>query len=53
MAGILGTERRHLLSSYDACYLGLAERLGVGLATRDKSLAKAARSAGVSLLITA
>lgn len=52
VAGILGTGRRHLLSSYDASYLVLAERLGVGLATLDKSLAKAAHSAGVPLLIT-
>ncbi len=52
MAGIVAAERRHTLSSYDASYLVLAERLGIGLATLDKPLAKASRKAGVKLLIT-
>ena len=51
MAGIVATGRRHTLSSYDASYLLLAERLGATLATLDKPLAKAARKAGVQLLI--
>jgi len=51
MAGIVATGRRHTLSSYDASYLLLAERLGATLATLDKPLAKAARKAGVHLLI--
>jgi predicted nucleic acid-binding protein len=51
MAGIVATGRRHTLSSYDAAYLLLAERLGATLATLDKPLAKAARKAGVQLLI--
>ena len=51
MAGIVATGRRHTLSSYDAAYLLLAERLGAALATLDKVLAKAARKAGVQLLI--
>ena len=53
MAGIVATGRRHTLSSYDAAYLLLAERLGTTLATLDKPLAKAARKAGVQLLIKA
>jgi len=53
MAGIVATGRRHTLSSYDAAYLLLAERLGAALATLDKPLAKGARKAGVQLLIKA
>ncbi|HEY5456219.1 MAG TPA: type II toxin-antitoxin system VapC family toxin [Acidothermaceae bacterium] len=53
LAGIVATGRRHTLSSYDAAYLLLAERLGTTLATLDKPLAKAARKAGVQLLIKA
>jgi predicted nucleic acid-binding protein len=51
MAGIVATGRRHMLSSYDAACLLLAERLGATLAALDKPLAKAARKAGVQLLI--
>jgi predicted nucleic acid-binding protein len=51
MAGIVATGRRHTLSSSDASYLLLAERLGATLATLDKPLAKAARRAGVQLLV--
>jgi predicted nucleic acid-binding protein len=53
MAGIVATGRRHTLSSYDASYLQLAERLGAALATLDKTLAKAASKAGVQLLVKA
>ena len=51
VAGIVATGRRHTLSSYDASYLLLAERLGASLATLDQALTKAARKAGVQLLI--
>jgi predicted nucleic acid-binding protein len=51
VAGIVATGRRHTLSSYDASYLLLAERLGATLATLDKPLATAARKAGVQLLL--
>jgi predicted nucleic acid-binding protein len=42
----------HQLSFYDACYLELAVRNGVPLATLDKSLARAAIAAGVPLIGT-
>ena len=38
------------LSIYDASYLELAQRRGLPLATRDASLQRAARAAGVTLL---
>jgi predicted nucleic acid-binding protein len=38
------------LTSYDASYLELALRLGLPLATKDKSLAKIAKKLGVSLI---
>ncbi len=37
------------LSAYDAAYLELAERRGIGLATLDQQLASAARRAGVRI----
>jgi len=37
------------LSAYDASYLELAQRRGLGLATLDKPLAQAAHKTGVSL----
>jgi predicted nucleic acid-binding protein len=40
----------HRLSFYDACYLEVAIRNGVALATLDKSLARAAKAAGVPLI---
>ena len=40
---------QHGISAYDAAYLELAVRRGLPLATRDTSLARAARSAGVLL----
>jgi predicted nucleic acid-binding protein len=39
--------RRHLLSAYDAAYLELAVSAGIGLATLDKALGKAARLEGI------
>lgn len=40
----------HGLSVYDACYMDLAMRLGLPLATVDDRLAEAARTAGVTRL---
>ncbi|MGI8418673.1 MAG: type II toxin-antitoxin system VapC family toxin [Nakamurella sp.] len=51
MAGPVAAGRRHTLSSYDASYLMLAERLGLALATLDRPLAKAARKSGVQLMV--
>jgi predicted nucleic acid-binding protein len=42
---------RFALTTYDAAYLELATRLDLPLATMDKALARAARAAGVPLLI--
>ena len=44
---------QHRLSSYDATYLELAQRLGLPLATRDQALIAAAGAIGISLLPTA
>jgi predicted nucleic acid-binding protein len=51
LSGVVAAGRRHGLSSYDASYLVLAERLGTALATVDSRLADAARNAGVALLV--
>lgn len=40
----------HGLSAYDAAYLELAQRRGLGLATLDRRLAGAARRAGIRLI---
>lgn len=40
---------QHGISAYDAVYLELAVRRGLPLATRDTSLARAARTAGILL----
>ncbi len=42
--------REHDLSAYDAAYLELAQRRGLGLATLDRSLIKVAKKTGVGLL---
>ena len=41
--------KEYSLSAYDAGYLDLAQRKGIGLATFDKHLSNAARKAGVQL----
>lgn len=41
---------KHRLSSYDAAYLELAIRLGLPLATLDKSLRAAASAEGVTII---
>ncbi|MBN2498321.1 MAG: type II toxin-antitoxin system VapC family toxin [Deltaproteobacteria bacterium] len=41
--------QRYKLSAYDAAYLELAQRRGLGLMTLDGGLAKAARGAGIPL----
>lgn len=48
---VLAAGRRHGLSSYDAAYLTLAERLAAPLATLDARLAAACSAAGVDCLI--
>jgi predicted nucleic acid-binding protein len=47
---VLHLSRRHRLTVYDACYLELAERQGIPLATLDRALAKAARQQGVPII---
>lgn len=42
--------KEHALSAYDAAYLELAQRKGIGLATLDKHIANAARKTGVRVL---
>ena len=42
--------RRHDLTIYDAAYLGLAEALGLGMATLDQRLTAACRTVGVPLI---
>jgi predicted nucleic acid-binding protein len=49
VAPIVTLARRHTLRIADAAYLELALRLGLPLATRDVSLARAAPQAGVAL----
>jgi predicted nucleic acid-binding protein len=48
-ASALALAREHRLSVYDACYLDLAMRLGLALATLDGPLRDAARATGVEI----
>lgn len=48
---IAGLARDERLTTYDACYLDLALRRGLPLATHDRELAGAARRRGVLLLL--
>jgi predicted nucleic acid-binding protein len=50
---VMGLARKHRLTFYDASYLELAQREGIGLATFDKELVKAARIEGVPLRLAA
>jgi predicted nucleic acid-binding protein len=47
---ILNLARTESLTAYDASYLELAIRRGLALATKDRSLARAARRIGVAVL---
>jgi predicted nucleic acid-binding protein len=44
--------REHGLSAYDAAYLSLALRSGAALASTDRELVRAAKAAGVKLVLT-
>lgn len=47
---LLALACRHGLTAYDACYLELAMRRGLALATLDTSLARAAEEAGCAVM---
>ncbi len=49
LASLLGLARQFTLSSYDASYLELAQRLGLPLAAKDAPLTAAAQRAGILL----
>ena len=49
MALTLRLSREHGLTVYDACYLELAVRLGIPIASLDGNLVKAAEAARVEL----
>ena len=48
----LALSREHGLTPYDACYLELAIRRGLPLATGDRDLIAAARNLGLTVLAT-
>lgn len=48
--GLVGPALVHRLTVYDEAYLGLAQALGLGVATLDKRLAAACRTVGVPLI---
>ena len=43
---------QYTLSAYDAAYLDLARRKGIGLATLDRHLIKAAQRAGIKVFVS-
>lgn len=47
---VFNLARRRGLTFYDACYLELAQREGIALATLDQALARAAVAEGVPLI---
>ncbi len=49
-ATVLNLARRHRLSFYDACYVELAKREKMTLATFDNAMAKAAQAENVALI---
>lgn len=51
MSGVLPLAREYKLSAYDASYLDVAIRSGAELATADEGLEKAARAAGVPIML--
>ncbi|MEQ1888575.1 MAG: type II toxin-antitoxin system VapC family toxin [Alphaproteobacteria bacterium] len=51
LSGTLQLARRYKLTAYGACYLELALRLNLPLATLDEDLQKAARKAGVKKFV--
>lgn len=52
LSSTLNLARRYKLSAYDASYLELALRHGIALATLDADLRKAAKKAGVKILLS-
>ncbi len=50
LAGALNLAREHKLTLYDACYLELALRRGIPLASLDGDLRSAAKKVGVTCL---
>lgn len=46
---LLMLARKHKLSAYDAAYLELAQRRRLPLATLDRTLARAAKAAGIAV----
>jgi len=46
---VLNTGVAHNLTAYDACYVELAQRLGLRLITSNRRMAEAARTVGISL----
>ena len=51
LASLVDGMQSHELSAYDLSFLFLAQQLGLPLATLDQQLARAARNAGVDLLL--
>ena len=47
---ILALARKHDLTTYDACYIGVSQRLQKPLATLDMAMRKAAKKEGIKLL---